>query len=563
MNMNFRFSQGIALAITAMASLALLSPLAFSYNQADLQKLLDTNECNDCDLSGADLSNKGLYGAAMLRSNLSAANLTGALLREAKLNGANLSKAVLPNAKLNGATLSGANLSGANLNGAILININGDAATFTGATLTNADLTSAILSCTDATTASTCVKLMNVQGQSALFNNATLSGADLSGADFSQGVMRNANLASATLSGTILCKTDLSNAVMPNSTIYNGDVTQFGANASCQALTKTKSSANASPGAAIDYCPGGTPIFANAENIHLGITPTVWSNSDDLSIDLVPPIPYQQIMSEIALSGFKGTQNAPKFPKDMDVLKSELSLRGITISEPWVGTFYTLGESGAEESQKTFDNQLKFMKDIGGDVIVVAEMGGAVHQQPIAPILNRPKFSKKQWKQLLNGLNDIGKQAHEAGMKLVYHFHIGTGVEDLADIDKLMAGTNPEYVHLLLDTGHAKYAGVDPLALAKKYADRISHAHLKNIRQSVLEQSLAQGWSFLDSVRAGIFTVPGDTEGAINFNPILETLAAAKFQGWLVVEAEQDPNKANPLTYALTARKYLCDFAGL
>lgn len=560
MNINFRFGQRIAVAITAMASLALSSPMAFAYDEADLQKLLDDNKCNDCDLSGADLSNIDLFGAAMLRSNLSGANLKDALLREAKLNDANLTNAIMPGAKLNGATLTGADLTGANLDGAILINIKGDAATFTGANLSNADLTSAVLSCTDAATTSTCVNLVNVQGQSALLNEATLLGADLSGADFSQGAMRNANLESATLTGTILCETDLYNAVMPNRTIYNDDVAQFGADASCQPVAK---SANAGPEAAIDYCPGGTPIFANAENIHLGITPTVWSNSDDLSIDLVPPIPYQQIMSEIALSGFKGTQNAPKFPKDMDVLKSELSLRGITISEPWVGTFYTLGKSGAEESQKTFDNQLQFMKDIGGDVIVVAEMGGAVHQQPIAPIPNRPKFSRKQWKQLLSGLNDIGKQAHDAGMKLVYHYHIGTGVEDLDDIDKLMAGTNPEYVHLLLDTGHAKYAGVDPLALAQKYADRISHVHLKNIRQNVLDQSLAEGWSFLDSVRAGVFTVPGDTNGAVNFDPILETLASAKYQGWLVVEAEQDPNKANPLTYALTARKYLCDFAGL
>jgi inosose dehydratase len=311
------------------------------------------------------------------------------------------------------------------------------------------------------------------------------------------------------------------------------------------------------------------PTFDSAK-VKLGITPTGWSNSDDLTIDLNPPIPYQQILSEIALSGFKGTQNAPKFPKTLGDLQKELEIRGLTISEPWVGTEFTTGK--AKETFEELDKQIAFMKAIGGNTIVVAELGGAVHQKEVIdengvnigvdPLKNRPRFSPQQWCDLLRGLNQMGKKAKENGMQLMYHPHIGTGVENFEDVDRLMADTNPEYVNLLLDTGHLYYAGVDPLKVAQKYANRIKHVHLKNIRQSVLDDSRKTGRSFLNSIRAGIFTVPGDSSGAIDFQPILQELAKVNYRGWLMVEAEQDPNKAEPLQYALMARKYLQKLIG-
>lgn len=308
------------------------------------------------------------------------------------------------------------------------------------------------------------------------------------------------------------------------------------------------------------------PTFDRTK-VKFGITPTGWSNSDDLSIDLTPPIPYQQILSEIALSGFVGTQMSPKYPKypeEKEVLKSELALRNVRISEPWVGTKFT--EKGQEdETLKEFNEQVTFMKDMGGTKLVVAELGGAVHQKNpgVDPLTKRPHFTDEQWSDLLKGLNKLGKLAKENGMQLVYHPHIGTGVEDFADIDRLMSGTDPETVKLLLDTGHLYYAGVDPLAVTQKYADRIEHVHLKNIRQSVLDESKKTGRSFLDSIRAGIFTVPGDSNGAINFQPILQELAKAEYKGWLMVEAEQDPHNTNPLKDALIARSYLREVTGL
>ncbi len=314
-----------------------------------------------------------------------------------------------------------------------------------------------------------------------------------------------------------------------------------------------------------------TPIF-NPEEVRLGITPTGWSNSDDLTMDLNPPISYKQIISEIALAGFKGLQGAPKFPKDTATLKKDLEVRGLTISEPWVGTFFTIGTIEAkEDSQKIFKEQMAFMKNFDSKAIVVAELGGAVHQQPIEPLKNRPKFTDQQWQLLIDGLNSLGDQSFENGMILSYHPHVGTGVQDRSDIDRLMTGTKDHHVNLLLDTGHLYYSGVSQdgiLDLINTYGSRIKHVHLKNIRQNILEDANKNQLSFLSAIRSGVFTVPGDKNGIIDFKPILNKLAAVKYQGWLMVEAEQDPSNAikplrEPLEYALLARGYLHKVTGL
>jgi inosose dehydratase len=118
-----------------------------------------------------------------------------------------------------------------------------------------------------------------------------------------------------------------------------------------------------------------------------------------------------------------------------------------------------------------------------------------------------------------------------------------------------MASTDPGLVHLLLDTGHLAFAGDDPVAAARDHAHRIKHVHLKDIRPQVVSKVREEDLSFQTGIEEGVFTVPGD--GALDFVPVLEALGAANYKGWLVVEAEQDPAKANPLEYAIKARTYL------
>jgi len=292
--------------------------------------------------------------------------------------------------------------------------------------------------------------------------------------------------------------------------------------------------------------------------VSVGITPTCWTNDDDPTLG--DDISFGQCVSEMALAGYQGTSVGHKYPKDVEVLHRELERRGLRVTEPWSSTYFTVRDM-RERTFESFRKSMAFIKRSGGNTVVVAELGHAVHQQPVPPLANKPVFDDAQWKAMTEGLNELGRLAAADGMRLCYHHHMGTGVMTRAEVDRLMNETDEALVHLLLDTGHLYWAGDDPLAMAKAYAGRIWHVHLKDIRRDVMLDCNRRRLSFLESVREGVFTVPGD--GAIDFRPIFETLAAAGYAGWLVVEAEQDAAKANPLDYARKARAYLRETAGI
>jgi inosose dehydratase len=294
------------------------------------------------------------------------------------------------------------------------------------------------------------------------------------------------------------------------------------------------------------------------DKVWLGITPTGWTNDDMPTLG--DENQFERIVSEMALAGFQGCSVGHKFPTDTAVLKRELDIRGLRVSEPWVSTLFTVKDM-EERTIENFKQQMAFIKEMGGTDIVVAELGHAVHQQPVAVLPNKPVFDDDQWKAMVAGLEGLGKMATDAGMRLCYHHHMGTGVMFRPEVDRLMNDTDPNLVHLLLDTGHLYWAGDDPLDMAKAYADRIKHVHLKDIRDDVLKRCTEQRLSFLESMLEGVFTVPGD--GVIDFEPILQVLSDHNYEGWLMVEAEQDHRKANPLEYAMKARSYLREVTGL
>ncbi|MBO0662109.1 TIM barrel protein [Jiella sp. MQZ9-1] len=296
-----------------------------------------------------------------------------------------------------------------------------------------------------------------------------------------------------------------------------------------------------------------------------GIIATLWWNDDFINIDI--GIPYEQALSEMALAGYVGCGMSHKFPPDPQTLRSPLELRGLTISEPWVSTYFTIKDM-KQQTLDNLDTQLDFLDDMekGSDDprradLVVSEFGRAVNPLPVALFANCPTFNDAEWKLLVEGLHLAGEKARSRQRRLCYHPHLGTGVMEAAAIHRLMDDTNPELVHLLLDTAHQAAAGADPLDLARKYGERIKHVHLKDIRADVVSRMREEGLSFQEGIEAGIFTVPGD--GSLTtFPDILDALAQAGFRGWICVEAEQDPAKANPLEYAKKGRAYLRQILG-
>ena len=293
--------------------------------------------------------------------------------------------------------------------------------------------------------------------------------------------------------------------------------------------------------------------------VKLGIAPIAWTN-DDMP-DLGKENTFEQCVSEMALAGFTGSEVGNKYPKDPEVLKKALELRGVEICNQWFSSF--LITKPFEEVEKEFRAQLTFLKAMGAKVIGASEQSHSVQGQMDTPIFgHKYEMNDEEWDTFCTGMNKLGKIAKEEnGIALTFHHHMGTVVQSLAEVDRMMENTDPEYVSLLFDTGHFTYCGEDPLEVVKKYVHRIKHVHLKDIRPEVVEQVKKENMSFLAGVRAGAFTIPGD--GCINYDPIFKVLEDAGYEGYMVVEAEQDPAKANPLEYAIRARKFIAEKTGL
>ena len=293
--------------------------------------------------------------------------------------------------------------------------------------------------------------------------------------------------------------------------------------------------------------------------VKLGIAPIAWTN-DDMP-DLGKENTFEQCVSEMALAGFTGSEVGNKYPKDPEVLKKALELRGVEICNQWFSSF--LITKPFEEVEKEFRAQLAFLKAMGAKVIGASEQSYSVQGQMDTPVFgHKYEMNDEEWDTFCTGMNKLGKIAKEEdGIALTFHHHMGTVVQSLAEVDHMMENTDPEYVSLLFDTGHFTYCGEDPLEVVKKYVHRIKHVHLKDIRPEVVEQVKKENMSFLAGVRAGAFTIPGD--GCINYDPIFKVLEDAGYEGYMVVEAEQDPAKANPLEYAIRARKFIAEKTGL
>lgn len=292
--------------------------------------------------------------------------------------------------------------------------------------------------------------------------------------------------------------------------------------------------------------------------VKLGIAPIAWTN-DDMP-DLGSENTFEQCISEMALAGFTGCEVGNKYPRDdIPALKKALSLRNMQICNAWFSSF--LLTKPYDEVEKDFTDHISFLKEMGAKVVGISEQSYSIQGTDKSVFKDKYIMNDDEWARLCDGVNRLGKVAKDMGISLTYHHHMGTVVQTAAEIDRLMENTDPELFSLLYDSGHLAYCGEDYIGVLKKYANRVKHVHLKDIRPEIIDKVKKENLSFLEGVRLGTFTVPGD--GAIDFGPIFDILADSGYEGYVLVEAEQDPAKANPFEYALKARKYIAEKAGL
>lgn len=291
--------------------------------------------------------------------------------------------------------------------------------------------------------------------------------------------------------------------------------------------------------------------------VRLGIAPIAWTN-DDLPY-LGKENTFEQCISEMALSGFQGCEVGNKYPRDIPTLTKKLALRGLTIANAWFSAYLTT--KPYEETEADFRKHLTFLRAMGAKIVGVSEQGRSIQGLQLPIFEKKPVMNAQEWALLCEGLNRLGRIALEYGITLTYHHHMGTVIQTGEEIDRLMESTDPGLVGLLFDSGHLAYCDEDGEAVLRKHIARVRHVHLKDIRPEVIKTVRKERKSFLDGVRMGAFTVPGD--GAIHFEPLFRLLDAYGYAGWMIVEAEQDPAIADPLEYAIRARRYIREKTGL
>lgn len=285
-------------------------------------------------------------------------------------------------------------------------------------------------------------------------------------------------------------------------------------------------------------------------SVRIGINPITWANDDDPKLG--GDTPLDTILRETKQAGFAGTELGGKFPRQSSALGPLLNQHGLALVSGWYD-----GRILEKEIEAEYDAilpHLTLLRDLGAKVVVYADTSRGRHDGIFRPVSQRPKLEEAEWPAYGRKITTLADRFAAFGVRMAFHHHMGTFVETDREIDRLMAHTG-ESVGLLFDTGHCVYARGDPAALLARHIGRVSHVHCKDVRRPVLERAWAQDMSFMGAVVEGIFTVPGD--GSVDYLPLLRRLHDAGYAGWLVVEAEQDPARAHPLTYATMGHRNL------
>ena len=288
--------------------------------------------------------------------------------------------------------------------------------------------------------------------------------------------------------------------------------------------------------------------------VRLGINPLTWT-IDDLP-EVGGETSLETCLTEARAAGFEGVELGCKFPRTAPELKAALAPHGLALVSGWYSAGLLMQDAEAEFEAMRPHREL--LGALGCDVVVVAETTRCIHGDRRARLSQRPVLAPSDWARFAERLDELGARLQDSGLTLAYHHHMGTVVQTEDEVDRLMDSCD-DAVGLLLDTGHMTFAGGDPVRVATRHASRIAHVHCKDVRRAVLDRSLNRDCSFLEAVLDGVFTVPGD--GNVDYPATLAPIARAKYRGWLVVEAEQDPSVAPSAQYANLGYRNLRRFA--
>ena len=284
--------------------------------------------------------------------------------------------------------------------------------------------------------------------------------------------------------------------------------------------------------------------------IKLGIAPIAWSN-DDMP-ELGGDTPIEKCLEDAKISGFSGIELGGKFPRNPGITNYLLDKFNLKMPGGWYGAL--LRNRSVKDEWLALQDHLNLLKLVKADVFVFADVSGSIQGDSTRKLSTRPFLEKDEWISYCQKISELSDMLMDEGIPMSYHEHMGTIIQSEEDVDKFVSLTN-DNTYILYDTGHLMFAEADYERVLKNYISKINHIHFKDIRKNIFSYSIKNDLSFRDSFLEGVFTVPGD--GCIDYDPLIKILYESGYNKWLVIEAEQDPKKANPLEYAKIGYKYL------
>jgi inosose dehydratase len=273
------------------------------------------------------------------------------------------------------------------------------------------------------------------------------------------------------------------------------------------------------------------------------VSPIAWIN-DDLP-ELGGDTPVASVLRDAQELGFEGIELGGKFPRDPAQLGELLGGHRLALIGGWWSA--ALLVRSVEEEIAALQPHLQLLQSLGSKVFIIAECSNTIHGNRQAPLAATPRLPAAQWAQFGERLSALARYLDDRGLRLAYHFHLGTVVDREQDIERFLANTDRR-VGFVVDTGHAALGGIDAERLIRSHPDRVAHVHTKDVRRQVFDDLRERNGSFLDGVLAGMFTAPGD--GDLDFRGVARALTDIGYGGWVVVEAEQDPARADPRAYS-------------
>ena len=282
----------------------------------------------------------------------------------------------------------------------------------------------------------------------------------------------------------------------------------------------------------------------------LGMSPIAWWN-DDL-VELSDDVSLEECLRQSRSAGFTGMEMGRRFPSDPRIMLPILKTADVTLCGGWFSGRLVDGEL-AEHKDRILP-MIELFKAVNAPCIVYGEVGRSIQGERSKPLSTKPRLSDDEMKIYGAKLTSFGEWCADQGMPLSYHHHMAAVVETEAELDTFMKHSG-QGIPLLFDAGHMAFAGGDVLRVIDKHHARISHVHTKDVRMAVINSLDRTRQSFLDAVALGAFTVPGD--GSLDFEAVVKRLAHYGYEGWFVVEAEQDPVKSPPLKMAQIGHKEL------